>query len=112
MQKPKHNLVTHGNCEHLKSGILSKEVRWRISIFVVANFVKGEECGDHCCFVHPRKQKANNLRLHYEGNDMLSSDKLRYFDFTTNKMRLGIFLSFPIYSNSKGKRQRIFLFLD
>ena len=27
MQKPKHNHVTHGNCEHLKSGILSKEVR-------------------------------------------------------------------------------------
>ena len=81
-----------------------------ISIFVVANFVKGEEFGDHCCFVHSRKRKAQNLRLHHEGNDMLSSDKLRYFDFTTHKMRLGMFLSFPVYSNFKEKRYRIFLF--
>ena len=54
--------------------------------------------------------KRKNLRLHHEGNDMLSSDKLRYFDFTTHKMRLGMFLSFPIYSNFKEKRYRIFLF--
>ena len=81
-----------------------------ISIFVVANFVKGEEFGDHCCFVHPRKRKAKNLRLYHEENDMHSSDKLRYSDFTTHKMRLDIFLSLPIYSNFKGKRYRIFLF--
>ena len=56
-----------------------------ISIFVVANFVKGEQFGDHCCFVHSRKRKAKNLRLHYMGNDMLSNDKLQYFDFTTTK---------------------------
>lgn len=53
-----------------------------ISIFVVAIFVKGEQFGDHCCFVHPRKRKAKNLRLHYKGND-----KLRYFDFTTHLPR-------------------------
>ena len=81
-----------------------------ISIFVVANFVKGEEFGDHCCFIHSRKRKAKNLRLHYEGNDMLSSDKLRYFDFTTHKMRLGMFLSLPIYSNFKGKSTAYFFF--
>ena len=59
-----------------------------ISIFVVSNFVKGEQFGDHCCFVHPRKRKAKNLRLHYMGNDMLSNDKLRYFDFTTHLLHL------------------------
>ena len=58
-----------------------------ISIFVVANFVKGEQFGDHCCFVHSRKRKAKNLRLHYMGNDMLSNDKLQYFDFTTHLPR-------------------------
>ena len=59
-----------------------------ISIFVVSNFVKGEQFGDHCCFVHPRKRKVKNLRLHYRGNDMLSNDKLRYFDFTTHLLDL------------------------
>ena len=59
-----------------------------ISIFVVSNYVKGEQFGDHCCFVHPRKRKAKNLRLHYRGNDMLSNDKLRYFDFTTHLLDL------------------------
>lgn len=34
MQKPKHNHVIHENCEHLKSGILSKEVR-RIPLIIL-----------------------------------------------------------------------------
>ena len=69
-----------------------------ISIFAVANFVKGEECGDHCCFVHPRKRTAKNLWLHYEGNDMLSNDKLfRFYNSPFSIYNDKVFSSVPFW---------------
>ena len=47
---------------------------------------KGKKIVFHCSFVHPRKRRK--IRLCYEVNDLLSSEKLRYFDFTTRLHRL------------------------
>ena len=78
-----------------------------ISIFAVANFVKGEECGDHCCFVHPRKRTAKNLWLHYEGNDMLSNDKLfRFYNSPFSIYNDKVFSSVPFWLQ---RRSSIFL---
>ena len=86
MQKPKHNHVIHDNCEHFKSGILSKKVRCYDKYLCSCQLCKRWGMW-WSLLLRSRKVESENLWLHYEGNDMLSNDKLRYFDFTTHHSR-------------------------